>query len=279
MNTANIKDTVVNFFVQYGIQLAGALIILAVGFVVSSWVGNVLQRWLEGKQLEPPVRKLIARVARLLVLLFTLVIALEKCGVPITTLVAGLSVAGLGVGLAMQGVLGNLVAGLTIIFTKPFKVGEYIDMVGVNGQVTDIDLFSTILMHADRSRVVIPNRKIVGEILHNYGKMRQLDLTVGVAYGTNLTETFAIVRDILNRNPRVLKDPTPGVGINFLGDSAINIAVRPWVAVPDYGPAQAELYQAIIEQFRASQVEVPYPHREIRLLNSATEKPPALATN
>src|SRR5262245_55468522 len=246
----NIKDLVTNFFVQYGLQLVGAILILTVGFLISRWAGVALDGWTERKQLEPPLRKLIVRVLRLLVLLLTLVIALDKCGVSITPMIAAISVAGVGVGLAMQGVLGNFVSGLTIIFTKPFRVGEYVEIAGVHGQITDIDLFSTILVHADKSRVVVPNRKIVGEILHNYGKMRQLDLAVGVAYNTNLSEMFAIVREVLNQNPRVLKDPAAGLGISFLGDSSIVIAVRPWVAVSDFGPAQAELYQAILERFR-----------------------------
>ena len=270
----NIKDLITNFFVQYGIQLVGAGLILIVGFLVSRWIGGVLDGWLERRQLEPPLRKLIVRVTRLLVLLLTLVIALEKCGVSITPMIAAISVAGVGVGLAMQGVLGNLVSGLTIIFTKPFRVGEYVEIAGVHGQITDIDLFSTILVHQDKSRVVIPNRKIVGEILHNYGKMRQLDLAVGVAYSTNLSEMFAIVQEVLNQNPRVLKDPAPGLGISFLGDFSIVIAVRPWVAVTDFGPAQAELYQTILERFRDQRIEVPFPQREIRLLNSVAEQPP-----
>src|SRR5262245_16224534 len=194
----NIKDLVTNFFVQYGLQLVGAGLIVIVGFLIARWLGGILNGWLERKQLEPPLRKLIVRVAKLLVVLLTLVVALDKCGVPITPMIAAISVAGVGIGLAMQGVLGNLFAGLTHLFTKPFRVGEYVEIAGVNGLVTDIDLFSTILIHADRSRVVIPNRKIVGEILHNYGKMRQLDLAVSVAYGTNLTEMFAIVREVLN---------------------------------------------------------------------------------
>jgi small conductance mechanosensitive channel len=239
------------------------------GALVARWLGKFIEKWLNGKQLEPPVKTLIVRVMRLLVFILTLVIALDEFGVPITTLVAGISVAGVGVGLAMQGVLGNLVAGLTIIFTKPFRVTEYIEINGINGTVTQIELFSTTLAHADRSRVIIPNRKIVGEILHNYGTVRQLDLAVGVGYTANVTEAIALVRDILKQNPRVLKDLAPGVGVSQLGDSSINIAIKPWVAAADYGPAQAEIYQAILDQFRSRQIEIPFPQREIRLLNGA----------
>src|ERR1039457_5005198 len=136
-------------------------------------------------------------------------------------MIAGISVAGVGVGLALQGVLGNLVAGLTIIFTKPFRVGEWVEIAGVAGQVKTIELFTTTLLHTDMSRVVIPNRKIIGDILHNYGGIRQLDLSVGVAYGTDLNDATAIVRRVLTGNPRVLKEPVPVVGETMLADSSI----------------------------------------------------------
>jgi len=220
--------------------------------------------------LEPPIRLLMVRVIRLIVFGFAVVLALDKFGVPITPLVAGIGVAGVGIGLAAQGVLGNIFAGLTIIFTKPFRVGEYIELVGVNGQVTNIELFSTTLLHSDQSRVVIPNRKIVGEILHNYGATRQLDLRVGIAYGADVNRALATIREILDANPRVRKDPKPVVGIEALGDSAITIGVSPWVAVPDYGAAQLEIYQAIIEQFRVRGIEIPFPQHEVRLLGQAS---------
>jgi small conductance mechanosensitive channel len=174
-----------------------------------------------------------------------------------------------GVGLAMQGVLGDLVAGLTIIFTKPFRAGEYIEIVGVSGEVQTIELLTTTLIQTDQSRVVIPNRKIVGEILHNSGHMRQLDLTVGVAYGTNVEQALAIVGDVLKANPRVLKEPTPRLGIAALADSSVNLFVKPWVRVADYNPASAEIYQAILQQFRANRIEIPFPQREVRLLKEA----------
>ncbi|MBI3853590.1 MAG: mechanosensitive ion channel [Verrucomicrobia bacterium] len=263
------KKTIINFFVNYGKDVAGALIILAVGILVARWIGKVLERWLERIQMEPPVRLLLVRVARLLIIAFTALAVLEKFGVPTTSAIAGIGVAGIGVGLAMQGVLSNIVAGLTIIFTKPFRVGDYIELIGVQGQVKTIELFSTTLLHADLSRVVIPNRKIVGEVLHNYGTIRQLDLSVGIAYSSDLNKVLNIVGDIVRQNPRVLKDPSPALGVKLLADSSITIAVKPWTTVPDYGPAGAEIYQAIIERFRANQIEIPFPQQEVRLLNNA----------
>ena len=263
------QDRIANYVEHHGPALLSAVLILVAAFFVARWLGRLAMRGLSRKelQLEPPVRLLLARIVRLLVMVFAVVIAAGTAGVDVTSLVAGIGVAGLGVGLAMQGVLSNVVAGLTIIFTKPFRVGEYIEMLGTQGQVTAIELFTTTLLHSDRSLVVIPNRKIVGEILHNYGTIRQLDISVGVGYGTNIPEALAVVREILSRNPRVLMEPNPAVGVTSLGDSSVFLAIKPWVAVTDFGPAGAEINLAVLEGFRLKGIEIPFPQREIRLLN------------
>jgi small conductance mechanosensitive channel len=265
MNLEKAREAAENFLLLYGFQILGAIIILIVGALVAGWAGKISRRWLEEHNLEPPIRALIVRAVKVLVFALAVVLALDKFGVQIAPIIATIGVAGLGLGLALQGMLGNMVAGLTIIFTKPYRVGEYIELLGVYGQVTHIELLSTVLRHTDRSVVTIPNRKIIGEILHNYGTVRQLGLTVGVAYGTDLARAFSTVDDILQKNPRVLKDPAPVVGISTLGESSINISVQPWVAVGDYGPAQLEIYQTIVEQFRAKHIDIPFPQSEVRL--------------
>lgn len=265
-----IRQKAVDFLTDYGFQIIGALIILTIGCVIAWWIGRLFKKWLENKHVEPPLCMLAVRVTRLLVFGLAVVLALDKCGVPIAPMVAGIGVAGVGIGLAMQGVLGNLVAGLTIIFTKPFRFGQYIEIAGVQGQVTSIELFTTTLLHSDQSQIVVPNRKIVGEILHNYGHIRQLDLTVGVAYGTNIANALNVIRNVLAKNTRVLKEPAPVVGVSLLGDSSISIAIKPWTAVADYVPAQAEIYQAIVEQFRTGSISIPFPQREVRMLGGTS---------
>lgn len=263
------KQKVIDLSIEFGPKALTALIILAAGFFVARWIGGLFERWLGKLQLEPPVRLLMLRLVRLFVMGIFLFMALDNLGVRLLPLIAGLGVAGAGVALAMQGVLGNLAAGLTIIFTKPFRVGEYVAMVGVEGRVESIELFSTKLSHPDLSTVIIPNRKIVGEILHNYGKIRQLDVLVGVAYNTDLNAALAAVHEVLNLNARVLKDPAPVVRVSYLADSAINIMVKPWVNVPDYGLVSGEINKAIVEEFRARHIAIPFPQREVRLFNSA----------
>ena len=268
-STAAWQDKLIEYVISHSGALISALVVVVIGFIVARWIGNLMDRWLTGKAMEPPMRKLLVRIVRLLIFAMALVVALGTAGMDVTALIAGVGVAGLGIGLAMQGILSNLMAGLTIIFTKPFRFGEYIEIAGVQGQVTSIELFTTTLLHADHSQVIVPNRKIVGEILHNYGHIRQLDLSVGVAYNTNISGALVIVRGVLTRNARVLKEPAPVVGVTMLADSSISVAIKPWTAVGDYGPAQAEIYQAIVEQFRANKIEIPFPQREVRMLGGA----------
>jgi small conductance mechanosensitive channel len=263
------RDLMVDLLVRYGFQVLGALVILLAGVLVAGWVGRLLGRWLEGQRLEPPVRNLLVRTARVLVLAVALLVALDKFGFQIAPLVAGLGVAGLGLGIALQGVLSNLMAGLTIIITKPYRVGEHVSLLGVHGDVSQIELFTTTLIHPDRSRVVIPNRKIVGEILHNFGTIRQLDLSVRVAYAADLSHALRLARDVVAANTRALAEPPPVIGIAALGDSAVTLAVRPWVPVADYVAAQAEIYQVLVERFRAQGVAIPPPQREVRLVGAA----------
>jgi small conductance mechanosensitive channel len=264
-----IRSTVIDLALRFGPKLLAALVILTIGYLVGRQVSRWLERGLLHMEMEPPVRSLIVRIARVIVSLLFVIMALQNLGVELLPLVAGLGVAGAGIALATQGLLSNLFAGLTIILTKPFRVGEYIGIVGEEGTVEAITLFSTTLTHPDRSRVVIPNRKIVGEILHNYGKIRQIDITVGVAYDTELNQALTLIQEVLRENARVLHELSPVVGVRLLADSSINIAVKPWVAVTDYGPAGNEINKSILEAFREHGIVVPFPQREVRLLQDA----------
>jgi len=265
---SHAKDTMLEMAIRFGPRLLTAILILVAGFIAGKWVSGWFAGVLERRQLEPPIRALFTRFVWALCVLLFAIMALQNLGVELLPLVAGLGVAGAGVALATQGVLSNMVAGLSIIFAKPFRVGEYIAIAGVEGVVESITLFSTTLVHADRSRVVIPNRKVVGEILHNYGRVRQLDFTVGVAYDTDLSAALAIIREVLAANPRVLQDPAPVVAPLQLGESAVALAVRPWVLVEDQGAAGGEVCAAVLEAFRARGVVMPMPQREVHLRGS-----------
>jgi small conductance mechanosensitive channel len=250
-------DVLTQLAVQHGPRVLSAVLVLVAGFFVMRWVAKFAARGLGRLPIEQPVRDLLLRVVRILVLFLFLLIALQNLGIDLLPLLAGLGIAGAGIALALQGVLGNVAAGLTIIFTRPFRVGEYISIAGEDGVVHEISIFSTTLRHSDLSLVVIPNRKIAGEILHNYGEIRQLNLGVNVEYGTDIDAAIAAVREVLAANPRVLRDPEPVVAAAALGDYAITLVIKPWVAVKDFSPAGGEINPAVVEVFRLRGIQIP----------------------
>ena len=266
------KTLMVDLAIRYGFEVLGALVILVAGFVIARWLGQLAERRMERAAVDVPIRKLAVRALKLVILLFALVVALDKFGFQIAPLVAGIGVAGIGIGLALQGVLTNLVAGLTIIFTKPFRIGEYIEVTGVNGNVVSIELFSTTLVHADFSRVIIPNRKIAGEILHNHGSMRQVSLTVGIPHSADLPTALGTVRAVLAANPGVLTDPAPLVGVGEVTDVAIKIRLQPWVRAADAGVVEPRLYEELIEAFRKRGIATPLPRHEVRMIDGAVAR-------
>ncbi|HSI21987.1 MAG TPA: mechanosensitive ion channel family protein [Methylophilaceae bacterium] len=269
----HVQREIIDLAVRFGPKVLVAVAIIVAGVYVGRWAGRVADRGFNTFHLELPVRELLVRIVRVLVLALFAIMALQNLGVELLPLIAGLGVAGAGIALAMQGVLSNIVAGLTIIFTKPFRVGEYISIVGEEGRVEYISLFSTVLSHPDLSQLVIPNRKIVGEILHNYGEIRQLDIAVSVAYDTDLDEALEVVNELLQAHPRTLKDPRPVVAVSMLAPFAITIAIKPWVSVPDYIQARGEVNKAIVEAFRGSNIVIPLPQQEVRLLEEAEDRP------
>ena len=264
-----LRDEAKRYVVNKGPNLLGAIIILVAGFILARVVCRLVEKWLNRRNMEPPVKMLLVRVTWLIIMAMFFMVALGTMGIAVGPLIALMSVAGVGLGLAMQGVLGNLVSGLVIIFTKPFRVGEYIAVSGNYGQVSVIELFSTTLLHADKSRVIIPNRKISGEVLHNYGTIQQHDIRIGVAYNTDLPATLALVQQVLAKNNLLLKDPAPAVSVGAFGESSIEILVKPWSKLSEFGAADAQIKLDVIDAFRAQRIEIPFPQRQVRVIGPA----------
>ena len=263
------KNELIDLAIRFGPKLLVAVLVLIAGVMVGGWIGRATERGLARMELEPPVRLLMVRLVRVVIFALFAILALQNLGVELLPLIAGLSIAGAGIALATQGILSNVFAGLTIIFTKPYRVGDYIEIAGVQGQVQLITIFSTTLLHADRSRVVVPNRKVVGEILHNYGQIRQAEVKVGVGYDVDLPQAIAAIHELVAANTRVLRDPAPQVQIVALAESMVQIALKPWVAVTDYPQIIGELSLAVVETCRRRGISIPFPQREVRLIGGS----------
>ena len=264
-----MDDQLMELAMAYGPKAFVAAVMLLVGYFAARWAGGFAAKSLQRYEIEPPVRALLQNAARILAFGLFVIMALQNIGVELLPLIAGLGVAGAAVALATQGVLSNVAAGLMIIFSRPFRVGDYISIVGVQGEVLDITLSTTTLGHADLSKVVIPNRKIVGEILHNHGTIRQLSIEVTVAYDADVEQALDTARAVLRANPRVLKDPAAGLGIARLADVGVTLSIAPWVAVKDYGAAAGELNQALLEAFRTRRL-VLRPAAPVYVADAAT---------
>jgi len=267
-----IKVFLIDVAVRFGPRVLVALALVIAGVMVGRWAERITMRALARFHLQEPVRQLILKLVRVLVFGLFAIMALQNLGIQLLPLIAGLGVVGAGIALAMQGVLGNLMAGLSVIFTKPFAVGEYISIAGEEGQVQSIGLFATVLGHPDMSRVVIPNRKIDGEILHNYGRVRQLQVIINVAPSADLDAAMATVNEVLRNSPHVLKQPAPVTAIGNITSAAVEILVKPWATVEDYNDASNEVKKTVVEAFRKQGIMANPTLAPVVAMNSASAK-------
>lgn len=255
-----------DYLAQHSEQLISGTIVLVMGVVITGWVARALGRLLDRrKTLEPPERLLVLVVVRVLLIGLTVTVALDVCGYPIGAIVGGLGALAVGIGFGMQGLVSNIIAGLTLIFTKPFRVGEYVETLGAQGLVTHVDVISTTLQQIDHSKVVIPNHKIVGEVLRNFGAHRQITVNVGVAYETDLKQARDLAASVLARSPHVLPKPAPIIGVTALKESAVALSIKFWVKLHDYEKAEGEVNESLVQTFRQNKIEIPLPQHEVHL--------------
>ena len=261
-----VRSTAIDLGMKFGPKLVVAILILFAGDVVGRWAGRATLRVLARLNLDPPVRSLLERGVRLLVLGLFAIMALQNLGVELLPLIAGLGVAGAGIALAMQGVLGNLVAGLTIIFTRPFRVGDYVSIVKEEGEVLDVSLFNTTLGHPDRSQGGDPEPAHRGrdpaQLRQDPPARRRSERRLDA----NLAAAQAAIQEVLRGQSARAEGSAPAVLVNRLGDGRVVIFVGPWVNVPDYAAATSEINQAILEAFRRAGIPAPVPQREVRML-------------
>lgn len=229
---------------------------------------NGLRRGLEKRKIEASLVGFIAAIAHAALVAFVVIAAMGKVGIPTTSFVAVVGAAGLAIGLALQGSLSNFAAGVLIIIFKPYKVGDYVVVGGAEGSVEDIGIFTTTVVTLDNRTQIIPNAVATGGMIENYTKKgtRRLDLVAGVSYGDDIRKVKKILQDILDTESRILKDPTPTIGLMEMGDSSVNFAFRPWVKVEDYWDLFFDLQEQIKLRFDEAGITIPFPQRDVHLL-------------
>ena len=264
----DLLSETVDLAVQYGLDVVGALIILIGGWVAAGWVRRKLLRVLERTpRVDQTLRPVIASVVRYAILVFVLIAVLAQFGVQTTSIIALLAAGGLAIGLALQGTLQNIAAGIMLLFLRPFRVGEYIDAEGLAGTIEEIGLFTTQMRTYDGIYLEVPNAKIWNRAITNYSRVeaRRLDLVVGIGYQDDIDKALAAMMDLLVKDERVNDDPEPQVMVKELGDSSVNLNLRCWIAPGDYWSLRFDLTKAIKQRLDAEGITIPFPQRDVHL--------------
>lgn len=262
-----LVNTLIEFFVNYSFQVIGAVIILAIGFVLANWSSSIVLRLCDGRKMDIALSRFLAGTAKTLVLIFAIIVALGKFGITIAPFIAAIGAAAFGATYAIQGPLSNYGAGLSIILGRSFGVGDTITVVGISGVVDDIKLACTILTTEDEVKITIPNKHIVGEILQNSKRNRVVESTIGISYNSHPEQAIKIIKDTLTEFSDVQKNPLFQVGIQQFGDSAINIAYRYWVPTMKYFQISSSVNLEILKSLQEAGISIPFPQREIRILS------------
>lgn len=260
----------VNAVTRVGLKLLGALLLLVIGLWVARWVVNLSSRALGRAKIDVTLIGFLRNLLYGVLIVVLAVMALGVIGVPSAPLVAALGTAGLAIGLALQGSLSNLAWGVLLIMFRPFRVGDFVTVAGVDGTVESINLMHTHLLLPDGREAVVPNGKVGSDAITNYNRRgkRRFELNVRIGYKDDIGTAMAEIHQLLGADARVLKDPEPVVWTQGLGESSVDLLVRAWVLTADFGTVQAELLGAIKNRFDDKGISIPLPQRELKVVQA-----------
>ncbi|HEY3590636.1 MAG TPA: small-conductance mechanosensitive channel MscS [Buttiauxella sp.] len=275
MEDLNVVDSINNaggwlvrnqaLLLSYAVNIVAAIAIIIVGMIVARVVSNTLNRVMVARNIDATVADFLSALVRYGIIAFTLIAALGRVGVQTASVIAVLGAAGLAIGLALQGSLSNLAAGVLLVTFRPFKAGEYVDLGGIAGSVLNVQIFSTTLRTLDGKIVVVPNGKIIAGNIINFSRepVRRNEFIIGVAYDSDIDQVKKILTDIITSDERVLKDRDITVRLNELGPSAINFVVRAWSNSSDLQNVYWDVLERIKREFDAQGISFPYPQLDV----------------
>lgn len=262
-----LGDLAVESLVKYGFQVFGGIVILFIGFKIANWAARLFTNFGHKKKFDITLTKFLANIIRGAILVFVALMAIEKFGVTINPLIAAASAMIFGASFAIQAPLSNYAAGLMVILTRPFVVGDTIKVKGFRGVVEEVKLPCTILSTEDGEKITIPNKEIVGEILWNSAKNTVVERTIGISYADDPQKAVDIIRESLSKQPKVQQIPAPQIGIESFGDSSINIGIRYWVPTKEYYHVMYAVNLVIYRAIQDAKIIIPYPQREVRIIS------------
>jgi small conductance mechanosensitive channel len=261
-------DAPIQYIQESGVDLLlnilGALTIIIIALFVSGWVKRTITRTPQRvKHFDPTLASFFGNVAKYLVLIVAAITVLGVFGVQTTSMAALIGAAGLAIGLALQGTLSHLAAGVMLVLFRPFKVGDFVEAAGESGTVSEISLFNTELTTVDNVKVIVPNSDVFSNTIKNYSAhdTRRLDMVFGIAYDSDIKQAETILKAIVARDPRVHADPEPFVRLTNLGDYSVDFTLRLWCKASDYWDLKFDVTRAVKEEFDAGGIDIPFPTR------------------
>ena len=259
------------YLVTYSMQIFGAILILFFGLWVAQKVSKMIAGLMQRHNIDITLTNFVSNVVKVLLIIMFLVIALGKIGISVTPFVAAIGAASLGAGLALQGMLSNYGAGLAIIATRPFVVGDTIEVKGVSGQVKTIELGYTILINEEKVEITIPNKHIVGEILHNSFSYSLVKGEIDIAYDANADLAIELIETVLKEHELVADEPHSQVGIERFADSGVTLSYRYWVPTTKIIETKLSVNRKVFSAIQGADIDIPFPQR-IVTLNHTHEK-------
>ena len=264
-------NLIMEYLVTYSMQILGAILILFIGLWIAQKVSNMVAGLMQRHNIDITLTNFVSNVIKVLLIIMFLVIALGKIGISVTPFVAAIGAASLGAGLAMQGMLSNYGAGLAIIATRPFVVGDTIEVKGVSGQVKTIELGHTILINEEKVEITIPNKHIVGEILHNSFSYSLVKGEIDIAYDANADLAIELIEKVLDEHELVSDSPHAQVGIERFAESGVTLSYRFWVPTTKIIETKLAVNRNVFKAIQGADIEIPFPQR-IVTLNQTNDK-------
>ena len=268
-------NEIVAFFATYHPvrDLIVAIVIVLIGRWLARFVSRLIERAMTAAHIEQTVINFITHIASILVMVFAILMALGRLGIETTSILALLGAAGLAIGLALQGSLSNLAAGVLLIIFRPFRQGDFIEAGGVLGTVQEIQMLTTIMNTPENLRLIVPNSDIMNGAITNYSvnETRRVDLTIGVSYDDDVRHVKQVLDTLVAENPLVLKEPAPFVAVSDFGDSSVNFIVWVWIKRPDFRQVRFGLPEQIKLTLDAHGITIPYPQRDLHLKNGVSQ--------
>lgn len=256
----------------WSLRLGMALLLILLGLWFVRLSANGLMRVMIRLEVDPMLRDFLRSLLKVALTVLVLAGALDTIGVPMTSILAALGAAGLAVALALRDSLANLAAGVTLILLKPFRVGDVIEIDGQRGKVEGMRLMHTVLATADNCEMVLPNAHVASLPITNFTRRqtRRIDMLVGIAYRDDIGLAFDVINKVLAAESRVLTEPAPMLLVDRLGESSVDLAIRPWVATQDFMVTRASLLRRIKEELNAVGIDIPFPQRTLHVLQNST---------